>query len=234
MKINLDTAEELAKQFRVNNGFSLTEPISLKSLLRKLNILTAFRPLSGDFCGMSLKSYSGLMFILINENQTRGRQRFTIAHELYHLFYDNNPQPSICQLNSKDKSEANADLFASALILPENGIRSFLSTEEILHKKVKLATVIKIEQYYSSSRSALLNRLKSLRIISQAQYEALSQISVIESAKQYGYDTSLYRSCNKGLVIGDFGEKARLLFEDEKISEGHYNELLSLISDEED
>ena len=34
---------------------------------------------------------------------------------------------------------------------------------------------------------------------------------------------------NENLVIGDYGEKARSLFENEKISEGHYLELLSLI-----
>jgi hypothetical protein len=31
------------------------------------------------------------------------------------------------------------------------------------------------------------------------------------------------------VVIGDFGEKARLLFEQERISEGHYVELLNLL-----
>ena len=31
------------------------------------------------------------------------------------------------------------------------------------------------------------------------------------------------------MVIGDFGEKARRLFEENKISEGHYVELLNMI-----
>ena len=31
------------------------------------------------------------------------------------------------------------------------------------------------------------------------------------------------------MVIGDFGEKARLLYEQERISEGHYIELLNLL-----
>ena len=234
MKTTLDSAEGLAKRFRVENGYNLTEPISLKSLLRKLNILTAFRPLSDNFCGMSLKSCNGLMFLLVNSNHTRGRQRFTIAHELYHLYYDENPQPHVCQQFSKSKSEISADMFASALLLPEDGVRTFISVEEIQNKKIRLATVIKIEQYYSSSRSSLLNRLKNLRIITQVDYDSLIKITAMESARQYGYDTSLYRPDNMGLFIGDFGEKARMLFEDEKISEGHYNELLSLITNGED
>ena len=34
---------------------------------------------------------------------------------------------------------------------------------------------------------------------------------------------------NENMVIGDFGEKARRLFEENKISEGHYVELLNMI-----
>jgi hypothetical protein len=41
----------------------------------------------------------------------------------------------------------------------------------------------------------------------------------------------LYEKGNEGVVIGDFGEKARRLFELEKISEGHYVELLNMIRD---
>ena len=59
-------------------------------------------------------------------------------------------------------------------------------------------------------------------------------IPVKESAKQYGYDLSLYNSGNENLVIGDFGEKARLLYDSGKISEGHYTELLNLISNGEE
>ena len=40
----------------------------------------------------------------------------------------------------------------------------------------------------------------------------------------------IYEAANEGLVIGDFGEKARNLFDKEKISESHYMELLSKIS----
>ena len=58
----------------------------------------------------------------------------------------------------------------------------------------------------------------------------LKAVPVKESAKQYGYDLSLYESGNAGVVIGDFGEKARLLFESGRISEGHYYELLNMIS----
>ena len=54
-------------------------------------------------------------------------------------------------------------------------------------------------------------------------------INLSQIATEYGYDLSLYQPGNEGVVIGDFGEKARLLFEQERISEGHYVELLNLL-----
>ncbi|MGL4412432.1 MAG: ImmA/IrrE family metallo-endopeptidase [Tannerellaceae bacterium] len=232
-RLTSSIADGLAKKFRVENGISLTEAINLKSLLRKLNILTIFRPLSDNFHGMSLRSAAGLKFILINTNNPKGRQHFTIAHELYHLFLDEDPCPHVCQQNETQKNvqEANADMFAAALLMPEDGLREFITTEEIKGSQLRLSTIIKMEQYFTVSRAALLFRLKNCKLITASEYTVLQGFPVIESAKQYGYDTALYRSGNEGLVIGDFGEKARMLYEQEIISEGHYQELLNLISD---
>ena len=90
MKPNKFIIEKQVSAFRTDNGLSASEPVTLKSLLLKLNILTVFRPLSDNFSGMCLKDNSGHRFMLINSNQPRGRQHFTIAHELYHLFLNNN------------------------------------------------------------------------------------------------------------------------------------------------
>lgn len=90
-------------------------------------------------------------------------------------------------------------------------------------------TVLKLEQFFAVSRSALLVRLSTLRLISKVQYNQLNEIPVIHSALEHGYDTALYKLGNKGLVIGDYGVRARSLFEEDLISEGHYVELMSKI-----
>ena len=95
-RLTKEKAELLAQQFRAKIGVSMKEPISVKTVLRKLNIVTMYRPLSEKFYGLSVKSQNGKMFILVNSASTRGRQHFTIAHELYHLFFDPNPVPHIC------------------------------------------------------------------------------------------------------------------------------------------
>ena len=231
MKPNKFIIEKQVSEFRRDNGFSLSEPITLKSLLLRLNILTIFRPLSENFSGMCLKDNSGHRFMLVNSNQPRGRQHFTIAHELYHLFIEEKPTPHKCNPGcSKNPVEQCADMFASSLLMPETGICQLIPETELKTKDISIATILKLEHYFSVSRSALLYRLLNIGLISENTRSRLAEIRVKHSATCFGYNTALYESANEGLVIGDFGEKARFLFEQEKISEGHYLELLHKIN----
>ena len=70
-----------------------------------------------------------------------------------------------------------------------------------------MATVLKLEHYFSVSRSALLYRLQNIGLITESTRSQLAEIKVKYSAKCFGYDTALYEPANEGLVIGDFGEK---------------------------
>lgn len=230
MKATLLTLiERQAAEFRQHIGVGDTQAVNMKSLLLRLNVLTLFRPLSKSFSGMSLKSPSGERFMLINSNQPRGRQHFTIAHEFYHLFIEENPIPHKCgEEGIKSESEQCADAFALMFLMPHTAILQMIPTEE-LNGKISLATVIRLEHYFSVSRQAIINRLCDTGFINRKQRDIMLSFPAIRTAKEYGYDTSLYHPGNENLVIGDFGEKARKLYDEEKISEGHYRELLSKI-----
>jgi Zn-dependent peptidase ImmA (M78 family) len=178
---------------------------------------------------MSLKG-AGEKFILVNANQPRCRQHFTIAHELYHLFFEDNAAPHNCSEDGKkSESEQSADAFALMFLMPADGVRQLIPDEELKSGKVSLATVLLLEHYFSVSHMAVLNRLSDLNLISRADRDSYMNVPIVRTAREYGYDTSLYSPGNSGLVIGNFGEKARKLFEEEKISEGHYLELLHKI-----
>jgi len=170
-------------------------------------------------------------FILINANHPTGRQHFTIAHELFHLYVQKDFEIHLCNpgSNSSSKQEKDADFFSSVLLMPEMGIKRMIQEEELRKKTVSLATLLKFEHYFGVLRRALLVRLNTLKLISNDMYNHLAEIPVIRSAKEYGYDTSIYLPGNKDLVIGDYGVKARNLFEQGLISEGHYIELLMKI-----
>lgn len=229
-RVNKFIIEREVADFRRINGFSSSEPITLKSLLLKLNVLTVFTPLSENFSGMCLKDHSGHRFMLVNSTQARGRQHFTIAHELYHLFVEDKPTPHRCNPgHNKDRVEVCADTFASCLLMPEAGICQLIPEEELKNKDISIATILKLEHYFSVSRTALLFRLLGIGIITEKKRAQLAAIGVKHSARCFGYDTALYEAANEGLVIGDFGEKARYLFDSGKISESHYMELLRKI-----
>lgn len=220
-----------AIDFRQQNGYSSTEPVHLKSLLLKKNVLSVFRPLSHDFSGMALKIGSSL-FMMVNSEQRQGKQHFTIAHELYHLCIQENFTSQQCKTGSfdtKDIEEYKADLFAAFFLLPTEGIKKMIPTEELRRNaEISIQTILKVEQFYSVSRSALLYRLKSLGFINSAIYDQYSR-DVIKSAVYFGYPTALYEKAADQSVIGDYGVLAQQLFSSGQISESHYFELMDAI-----
>ncbi len=225
----LNLVESQVSKFRQVTGLSDSEAVNLKSLLLKLNVLTIYRPLSDNFSGMSLKS-GDKRFMLINSNHPKCRQHFTIAHELYHLYFDPNPTPHNCMDDGKknDKEQC-ADAFALMFLMPADGVRQMIPDNELMAGHISLASILRIEHYFSVSYSAVLNRLFDLGLINRNERDTFKEYPVKKTAREYGYDTALYEPVNKNLVIGDFGEKARKLFDNEKISEGHYLELLHKI-----
>lgn len=96
---------------------------------------------------------------------------------------------------------------------------------EIEKSKVSLATILKIEQYFSCSRTALLYRLQEFGLIKKPHLEDFKH-GVRRSAMDHGYSLKLYEKGNQAEVIGNYGDNARKLFEKGAISESHYYSLL--------
>lgn len=222
--------KSLAIEFRNGLGYNSTEPIDLISLLQRIDVLTVFKPLNDDFSGLSYKEGKN-MFMMVNSNHSIGRQNFTIGHELYHLYYDTNFKPHRCQTGlfpRKNQNENWADIFAANLVLPTDGISRMIPADEFGKDGIRLGTILKIEQTFRSSRAALLNQLSKMGLISRIYKEELST-GVKNGALQYGYTTELYNPSDETTVLGTYGTLAHRLYDDNKISEGHYRELLMAI-----
>lgn len=229
-KLTIETAEEIALKMRTILRVGASEPLNMKTALRQLNIMTIYRPLSEGIWGLSLKSSNGKMFMLVSSNATKGSQHFTIAHELFHLFYDDNPKPHFYENSmAKDPAERSANMFASALLMPKEGLSYNIPANELIDKNVTIDTALRLEQLYGVSHSTLIVRLKELKIISVQNADRLMNLSIRNEASLRGYDLSLYYNGNENLVLGDYGTKAKRLFDEERISEGHYIELMRKI-----
>ncbi len=223
-------AELLSVRFRNKLHLPQDAPFPVKEALEQLRVLTVFRPLSEKSFGMSTKTGEGMRFMLISSNSSIGRQNYTIAHELYHLFFDDNPHPHMCGTDRKAPTEQSADMFSSNLLLPRVGLLAMLPDDFQSSKKLDIATVVKMEQKFQVSRQALLYRLKRLSIIGEDQLQTLLLAPTRDAAQRRGYDLALYENGNEGLVIGDYSLLATDLLEKGLISEGHYNELINALN----
>jgi len=177
---------------------------------------------------MAIKSGEN-RFIMVNSNHSIGKQHFTIAHELYHLFKQPDFTNRFCSTGKFDRrgdiNEYNADLFAAELLLPEDGVFKLIPDVEMNKDKIQLSTVINLEQYFYTSRSALLYRLKSLGLISGDRYDEF-RVDIKRGAINHGFDTKLYERGNEGVVIGRYGQIAKELYDKEHISETFYTSLM--------
>ena len=109
-------------------------------------------------------------FIFLNTMKSVEHGRFDVAHELGHLVLHKHGTP----LGKEAESQANK--FASALLMPEGSIIANAP------KYPTLNSVIKLKEIWLVSASALVRRLKDLRLLTEWYYRSL----IVELSKR-GY-----------------------------------------------
>lgn len=227
IEINSD-AIALRKQF----GEEPYSPIDIFSMLNNSQDLTVvFYPMSERISGISIRNQN-IRLIAINSSLTYGRQRFTAAHELCHLFFHENFKSVICGKDidqNKDPQEKEADLFASYFLAPYESLNDFIKNKLKKEKNyLTINDVIKIEQYYGLSRQAVLWRLKNEGYLSFREADTM-KTGIIASALKLGFDVKLYLPTPQDKqynTLGHYIKLAEELKEQELISNGKYEELL--------
>ena len=81
--------------------------------------------------------------------------------------------------------------------------------------EISLATIIKLEQYFGVSRSALLIRLDKIGLL-RTDYSNYKK-DVKKSAIEHGYSDRLYSKTDEFKVVGNYGIKAKELFDKDNI-----------------
>lgn len=186
------------------------------------NVTICLMDLEENLSGSSCKK-KGQNIIFINSKHPLGRQRFTLAHELYHLEYQE--EFTNCDINSDTEIEEEADQFASCLLMSNGALFNYEMENNI--KEWTLDDVIQTEQYFQISHKAMLRRLKTLNKISEdTAEEYLPDIKFNASIR--GYALNLYEpySNKKNLVLGNYIQMTNKAYELNKISESKRDELL--------
>lgn len=184
-------------------------------------------PMSSRISGMCTKEKEDIV-ICINSTMSYGRQRFTLAHELYHVLFENVTRV-ICDMSlSSDKSisEKEADMFASYLLMPFDALSQY---SDKIDDNWNLENIIDAEQFFQISHQAMLNRLVYDKHVDASQIEQYRGISIASVATKYGYGKELYFPSSenrKYFTTGEYIRKVEKMAENNLISEGKREEML--------
>lgn len=189
-KLDLNTK---AQELRETLGEDANSPVDIFSLAGQINQLTiVYYPLGENISGMCVTG-SQVKLIAVNSAMSYGRQRFSLAHEFYHLYYDDSSGFHVCskKFDLANAVEKNADQFASYFIAPYKSLREMVR-KICGGKNLSLQKVIELEQYFGMSHLAMLWRLVSEGYLSKNELDAYGS-GVISVARGLGYDDKLYK-----------------------------------------
>ena len=222
-----------ATQLRKRLGVDNSSPVDIFTLVQSIDCLTlVFFPMGSNLSGMCIKNSHDCCVIAINSLMTLGRQRFSLAHELFHLYYDDT-MVSVCS-RLQDVStvlEQKADTFASFFLMPQAELDTRVSSLAGQHKtkNLTLDDVIRLEQYFGISHKAAVLRLKSGNYLNSDDAEAFLTARVRRRAEEIGFSPNLYLPLPEEQRYKTYGYYIDLVqkrFDLGRISSGKYEELL--------
>lgn len=231
----MNKIERLASRFRAKYQLDgLKTALDLERLLEKMDILLFKSPLSQGISGGFFK-VDQERIILVNTAKTVGRQNFSIAHELYHAEYSLDMKSALCNTGSSldaggNEEEKKADMFASALLMPREGIdRNILEIQKEEWDTVTLKTVVWLEHVYKASHSAMCWRLHNLDYIDAKTREEYANVKVTQKAKEMGLSADIYCETNETKISDKFLIYLETLRKHKMITTQKYSEVFGQV-----
>lgn len=219
-------SEVLAGMLRYEWGLDAHAPVNIRSFAFNINNLTVFWfPMGDEISGCCCKTDEDNV-IFINTDKSLGRQNFTLAHEIYHLLYENSGDFIVCGFNNHTQSEIEADEFAAHLLMPNSAMFWFRNYHKL--ENWTLEDIIRCEQYFQVSHLSMLYRLYNLGWINKDEFLSFRD-GIIQEASKMGFDTLLYKPSSKDEKYNSAGELIQLterMFDKNRISRGKRKEIL--------
>lgn len=222
-----------ADMLREKFGEDSRSPIDILAITQKIERLTiVYYPLGENISGMCIKGPEGNRLIAINSGMSLGRQRVSLAHEFYHLFYDDS-MVAVCakKTESGKNIEKDADMFASYFLMPEAALIDFSGKLASNHsdKNLTLENIIAIEQFFGVSHQTAVYRLMHTQFLTKKAGEEYVSKSVRRIAESLGYSSDLYKPLPKEKLYMTYGyyiHQVKQLLDKDIISPGEYERLL--------
>lgn len=182
--------------------------------------------------------FDSVFVVFLNSSFSLGHERFTAAHELYHLCYDKEViKTKKIIIDKNDENEEKAQIFAAEFLMPEEGVRElFIKRVNIPSNKMEPKHIVRLQNVFKVSYAAMLKRLIILGICDKNRYDYLRSFGSIEKSEelikitqQEGFDTSLITPSKIKSISDEFIEMARSNYENGKIAYDKLDELLDFI-----
>jgi Zn-dependent peptidase ImmA (M78 family) len=180
--------------------------------------------------------------VFLNSSFTLGHERFTAAHELYHILYNSDilkKEKLLLNDNSNNVEDEKANVFASEFLMPEDYVKElFYKLINVDRDKLEVRHVVRLNSTLKVSYKSMLKRLVQLDLCDISLYESLVEYGTLEKkeelryiTKTEGYDISLIVPSNIVHVSKEYLEIAKKNYEKGKISYGKITQLLEFINE---
>lgn len=189
------------------------------------------KPKFSGFCTYMLDNF----VVFINTAYSLGHQRYTAAHELYHIYFDSEDLKKNKLLKDDESNSDNEDLaqgFASELLMPEDRFKkAFFS--EVSDGPFTVNEAIRLNNKFKVSYKASLMRCLQLNLISLETFNELVEYGTVDKMEELhhltrdnGYKIDLLIPSNEISISRKFVDYAIDNFEDGKISESRLISIL--------
>jgi Zn-dependent peptidase ImmA (M78 family)/transcriptional regulator with XRE-family HTH domain len=203
--------ESVAEQERKRLGLGENPVHMLPDLLSSVGAWVAGVNLPKEISGMFLHERAIGTVILINNSHPRVRRRFSYAHEYAHALIDRERDSTAMvstQANSTERTEKRANAFAAAFLMPQTGVRNYLSaidkggpTRQVHavygiagseqaeertapgSQKIVYQDVARLARYFGVSYQVAVYRLRDLNVIGALELQAL--VDQMDQANSY-------------------------------------------------
>ena len=222
--------KELAEEVRIK--------FAKKGLADIFDILseTAFlirKPLDIEGLSGFITHLDKRFIVYLNSSFTLGHERYTGAHELYHIIYNEGilkKEKIFLDKQKHKEEETKADVFAAEFLMPEDYVKEiFYKFVNVDKKEIKPKHIVRMHNFFKVSYKAMLKRLIQLNLCSLNKYSELIDIASLENkdklqslTKEEGYSINLIVPSKENYVPKEYLIYIKANYENKKIS---YNEL---------
>jgi Zn-dependent peptidase ImmA (M78 family) len=198
----IQSGTQVAIEERRRLGLGSGPLADMPALLEAQGIRTGLISMPTGVSGLMISDPSVGLFVVVNREHPPVRQRFSWCHEYAHLLLDRSQLGHVSrEAERADLLEVRANVFAANFLMPEDGVRQFVSNlgkgnTSRLHAEVfdeagvvpvdsrtaggsqdlQIYDVVKLAHHFGVSVLSALYRLLNLKLVTEKQFQEMKQM----------------------------------------------------------